>query len=230
MRKVVAGSRPALLAVAVGLCSLSWPAAALADDQIRPTGSVQQVVTTATDSLGEALGEATSPLPILSDTIAEVTKATVASAADTLVTMAGLNESSGSSDTAPTTESTETGRSTAIAKAAPTGQAGSEARSARSLTFTGTADVWPTAATGSLYQSFGPPPPRYGGINEGLAVTGANLTLPFFVLALLIVIAIGSRSAEQVRDRYRLYGASLRYRGRHRMPSRGRLRLIPVTA
>jgi hypothetical protein len=60
-----------------------------------------------------------------------------------------------------------------------------------------------------------------------LAVTGANVTLPLAVLALLIVIAVGSQSAEQVRNRYLMYGA-LRYRGRHRMPPRRRLRLAPA--
>jgi hypothetical protein len=109
-----------------------------------------------------------------------------------------------------------------VSTASSSPSSSSSARPSR-LTSTGAAGLAPTGPFDVLYQAFAPPPPRYGGLNEDLANTGSNLTLPLIVLVLLVSLAVAAKGTDEVRRRHRTYGA-LRYRGRHRMPHRWRLR------
>jgi hypothetical protein len=52
-----------------------------------------------------------------------------------------------------------------------------------------------------------------------LATTGVDALLPIGVFVLLTVLGLGTRTAEELRARIRMYGA-LTYRGKHRMPRR----------
>jgi hypothetical protein len=226
MTRPVVTSRAVRVAVAALLCLLTWPAAALADGLIRPTQTVTQTVSGATGTLGDAVGDATGQLADVSDPITQATQAVVSITVDTLSAVAGSTSGQSSQPGATESSSSSNERSATVSTASRSPSSASNPQSSRALISAGAAGLAPTGPF-ALYQSFAPPPPRYGGLNEALANTGTNLMLPLTVLMLLLSIAVVAKGTDEVRRRYRTYGA-LRYRGRHRMPPRRRLRLAPA--
>jgi hypothetical protein len=226
---------PAAIAAAGAFVLVVVPSAALADGIIG--GGIQQVTTTTTstvtptsDALGDALGDATTALPPIDQVVSDTTS-TVTNTADDLLVGVGqtLGGSDGSEASAPSGASNDPSRpdpSEPDSTSAPAHPAASPSRSGRAISAAPWSGFAPPAAATSLgFSQFSPPPPRYGGEAGGtLATTGANVLLPLGVLILLTVLGLGTRTAEELRSRIRMYGA-LTYHGKHRMPRRRRPQL-----
>ena len=218
--------RASLFAAAVGLCLAVWPIAASADGIVRHTDPVKQVSGTVSSTVNTITEPAGGVISEVKDTVAAVVGDAVDSVGQALGSSGSSGGSTGSETTnAPASGSTGSGSSVSTAKSSGSaGSASSPSRSTRVLSSAGAAGLAATGAFSSLYQAFAPPPPRYGGLSGGtLATTGLDFLLPLGVLVVLLAIGLGMQAMQRVRA-----NGALRYRGRHRMPSRWGPQLSPA--
>jgi hypothetical protein len=200
-----ARARVGFFAAAAALFVAVWPVAASASGILRDPDPVKQV----TGVISEVKDTVTSVVGDAVDSVGQVAGSSSGSTSETTNTGGSASASSTSAPAANTSAST---------RSAP-----ASTRSARALYSPGASSLGATAAS-SLYQAFAPPPPRYGGLSGGtLAITGLDFLLPLGVLVVLLGIGLATQTIQRVRD----YG-TLRYRGRHRMPSRWRPQLSPA--